>query len=133
MRILAFRGDGYGRFTASQSLASKHGFLRIPVVNIWIDLIKEQVRKKYPDVILSEKKYLFQPTYDVDLAWAFRNRGLRSAGGFIRDFIKLNFKNLRERQLSISNKRKDPFYTFGQLEDLHRKNDPLSVLVFPNG
>ena len=118
-----FEGDRHGRFAAGQSLASKYGFLRIPVVNIWINLIKEQVRKKYPGAGLLEKKYHFQPTYDVDMAWAFRNRGLRSAGGWVKDFIKLNFKNIRQRQLSISDKAKDPFYTFGQLEDLHRKND----------
>jgi hypothetical protein len=116
-----FQGDQYGRFTAAQSIAGKHGFLRKSVVNIWLDLFKKEVKARFPGVVLTTKKYHFQPTYDIDLAWAFRNRGIRSMGGWVKDLIKLNLNNLHLRNDSRSDKTKDPFYTFEYLKDLHNE------------
>ena len=45
--------DIHGRFEAKESLAFKNNFLEKPIVDIWINLIKKELRKKIPKIIFS--------------------------------------------------------------------------------
>lgn len=116
--------DHHQRFPASQSFASKLNILRQPIGNQWIINFKNDLIQKYPDLKKSSPNTEFglQLTYDIDQAWAFKNKGfLRNIGGTLRDFFQLNLKNAFNRVaviLSISN---DPEYTFDYIDRLHKK------------
>ncbi len=116
--------DRHQRFSASQSFASKLNVLRQPIVNQWIINFKNDLIQKYPYLKSTSDKseYKLQLTYDIDQAWAFKNKGfLRNIGGMLRDFFQLNFKIAFNRLaviLSISN---DPEYTFDYIDKLHKK------------
>lgn len=125
----SFESDGHSRFTASQSIAGKYDFLRLPVVNIWCNEIASRIRQKYPDAVLKEQTFHFKPTIDVDLAWAFRNRGIRALGGWIKDMARMDIPNLKARNSARQQMDKDPFYSFNRLRELHKKYD-LSPLWF---
>ena len=48
--------DEYGRFEAKESLAFKYGFLEIPIVDKWVQILKIEILKKYPSVNFPKKK-----------------------------------------------------------------------------
>ena len=116
--------DRHQRFPASQSFASKLNILHQPVVNQWIINLKNKLIEKYPDLenTSPNTKFRLQLTYDIDQAWAFKNKGfVRNIGGMLRDIFQLNFKNAFNRLaviLSISN---DPEFTFDYIDKLHKK------------
>ena len=116
--------DRHQRFPASQSFASKLNMLRQPVVNQWIINLKNDLIQKYPNLksISPNTEYKLQLTYDIDQAWAFKNKGfLRNIGGMLRDFFKLNFKIAFNRLAVILNISNDPEYTFDYIDKLHKK------------
>lgn len=115
---LPHKKDHHKRFLASESLAHQNGFLQKPMINIWSKWFEEKIRDIYPDLPKSNRKFQFIPTYDIDIAWSYKNKGFtRNAGGFLRDLIKLNFKDVKNRYLVLNNKKNDPFDTY----DLQRK------------
>jgi len=107
---LAFEPDEFGRFTAKHSLAYRAGFLQLPVVDIWLQFLKKALLEKYPRLIFKTLQYRFEPTYDVDMAWSFLEKGfLRSAGASVKDIFRLDFRRVYERLMVKAGKGKDPF------------------------
>ncbi|RMF19850.1 MAG: hypothetical protein D6765_17535, partial [Bacteroidetes bacterium] len=83
---LPFESDAHGRFPAECSLAARAGFLQQPVVDRWVMLLWEALQRRWPRLPLPEPSFRFLPTFDVDMAWAFRHKGaLRFAGGLAKD------------------------------------------------
>jgi hypothetical protein len=123
--------DTHGRFTAKASFSTKLGILKIPIVNQWALEIGEQLKAKFPDLKMSTPRvigagsqYQVQLTYDIDQAWAFKNKGfLRNIGGLLKDVLKLNFKSIFTRLKVLINIKNDPEYTFDYIEKLHKKHD----------
>ena len=116
--------DAHQRFPASQSIASKLKFLRQPVVNQWIIHLKNAVIQKYPHLKSNSKtsSYNLQLTYDIDQAWAFKNKGfVRGMGGFVKDLVHGDFKNAFSRLAVMSGFKKDPEHTFDYIEKQHKK------------
>lgn len=111
---LPHKKDHHKRFLASVSMAWENDFLQKPTVNIWAKWFEERFREIYPDLPKSSREFLFTPTYDIDIAWSYKNKGFtRNVGGFLRDLIKLNFKDVKNRFLVLYHKKKDPFDTYG--------------------
>ncbi len=128
-----FSGDRFGRFTAKESLAGKFGFLRTPVVNLWVRELEKCILRKFPEVSVKKPAYRFQPTYDIDLAWAFSNRGMRGFAGWLKDFMRLDFKKVRRRNLSIRDNSKDPFHAYDLLKEIHETFDLHPIWFFLMG
>lgn len=128
-----FKGDRFGRFTAKESQAAKYGFLRMPVVNLWVQELGKCILEKFPEISLKDAKYRFQPTYDIDLAWAFSNRGLRGFAGWLRDFLRLDIKKVRIRNHSLRDSTKDPFHVYDYLRDIHEDFELHPIWFFLMG
>jgi hypothetical protein len=119
---LSFKGDSFGRFSAKESLAYQNGFLQKPLVNIWAEKIKEVLRQRYPTLSFPEKKYQFISTIDIDNAYAYRHKGfVRTAGGFAKDILKLNFKNAINRFATLFNLKEDVYDTYAELEKIQNQ------------
>ncbi len=115
--------DLYGRYSHIASLAFREGFLDIPLVNIWLQHFKKELQKKFHNIIFNEGSYNFQPTYDIDIAWSFKNKGpLRNLGGFIK---RPSVKRLKV----LSGLTSDPFDSYSFLKKLH-SNKNLSPKYF---
>lgn len=120
--IASSRFDAHGRFNASASIASELGFLQQPVVNQWVMEIKESLLQHFPYLKIPPPQYKLQLTYDIDQAWAFKNKGLlRNIGGFFTDLLNRRFKNAFDRLSVIVHLNNDPQYTFDYIEKLHKK------------
>lgn len=115
--------DMYGRFAHKNSIAFTHGFLHIPVVNIWIRELGEKLKRSYPALTMQMATFRFQPTYDIDIAWSYKEKGfLRNLGGFI-------MSPSIGRLTAWIGMQDDPFNSYQFLDDLHISNQ-LKPLYF---
>lgn len=109
---LSFEPDVHGRFKAEDSLAFKQGFLKKPVVNLWCIELQNQLMKLFPELSFSNKKTSYLNTLDIDIAYAYKAKGLfRFVGGFAKAIIKRDKEEL-SRRLSYIKSKKDPFDTY---------------------
>lgn len=114
--------DKFDRFQAKDSILFKMNMLDKPLVNIWAMDFGNTLKTFYPDIQLKKKSFSFIPTYDVDAAWAYRNKGIfRSAAALARDIINLDFKEVKRRWRVIIGKEKDPFDTFDHQVELQKE------------
>jgi len=118
---LPFLPDEHGRFSPSESFLGRNGLLENPVVDRWIMLFRDLLRKKFPDLKLKTEVFEFQPTIDVDSPWSYLHKGfLRNIGGLLRDTVKFDLRNLLERILVLARIKPDPFFTFDYITEIHR-------------
>lgn len=130
---LPYRKDSFGRFTAHESLAYKKGFLHKAVVNRWALQIADILKQRFEGIKFQLPKYQFVPTIDVDSAWSHLNKGLmRTAGGFARDLVNSNFKEIKARTRVLAGLDRDPFDSFAALHALHERYglQPLFFVLF---
>lgn len=110
---LPYMRDRFGRFDAPQSVASKHEFLRKPLVNIWAYKIRDILKVSFPELIFGIRKFNFVSTIDIDSAYAYKYKGsVRTLGGIFSALLKLDFSKIAERLLVIAGFQKDPFDTY---------------------
>ena len=105
--------DHYNRFQPHDSILYKMEVLETPIINIWAQELGKAITEAYPEIHLRKKTFKFVPTYDIDAAWAYKNKGFfRTTTAFLRDIIFFNKKEIIERWNVLRNKRMDPFDTF---------------------
>lgn len=122
--------DEYGRFTASESLAYKSGFLNQPVVDIWAYKFKAVLQEVFKDFDFPEKSYSIQPIIDVPMAYYFKQKGfLRSIGGTVNDLIRLKIKRFYHRYLILAGFKRDPYDTFKWIIN-KQKTTKFKFIVF---
>lgn len=63
--------DDYSRFKSSRSIAHANNFLHRPVVDEWIQLLRELIAYYCPKFPLSPLHFRIEPTHDVDHPSAF--------------------------------------------------------------
>jgi hypothetical protein len=119
--------DMYDRFAHENSLAFKEGFLNLPLINIWLQDFAESLSKKFPDgslrtiVNFERSTFNFIPTYDIDIAYSYKHKGLlRNTGGFLKS-------PSAERIKVLGGSVKDPFDCYDWLNKLHKQYhlDPI--------
>ncbi|MBU3713815.1 MAG: hypothetical protein FGM46_02580 [Ferruginibacter sp.] len=116
--------DMYGRFSHDQSVAYKNDFLHLPLVNSWLNDFADCLQKKIPFLKITRPPFEYIPTYDVDMAWSFKKKGvLRNIGGFISS-------PSLQRIRVVLGKEKDPFDCYEFLDDLHHKKNLAPVYFF---
>ena len=119
---LDFPADKFGRFSASNSVAYKNGFLQQPLVNLWALKIKTLLEKKYPNLQFNCPQYQYTPSYDIDHAYAFLQKGwLRQSAAFGKNVIKLDLETLSLQLKTWLRIQKDPYDCFHYLESLDNK------------
>lgn len=113
--------DMYGRYAHENSLAFKEGFLHDPVINKWLADFAWALQQKFPTLKIKSPEFKFTPTYDIDIAWSYKNKGLmRNIGGF--------FKRPSINRLSVlAGLKKDPYDAYEFLNELHDTHqlDPI--------
>ena len=113
--------DMYGRFAHENSVEYKEGFLNLPLINIWLQDFAKKLKKKFPDGSLHSTSnfqpltFNFQPTYDIDIAYSYKHKGLlRNIGGFLKS-------PSLERMKVLTGNLKDVFDCYDWLNTLHKK------------
>jgi hypothetical protein len=116
--------DMYGRYAHENSLAFKEGFLNMPLVNIWVKDFANSLQMKYVAFKFQISNFKFLPTYDIDIAYSYKYKGLlRNIGGFFKS-------PSLERVKVLLGLQKDPFDSYKLLHALHQQNNLLAIYFF---
>lgn len=124
--------DNHNRFQPQDSILYKMDVLQKPIINIWAQDLGNIITTHFPNIQLKKKSFRFIPTYDIDAAWAYKNKGLfRTASAFFRDLLHLDFNEIKLRWNVLTNKRMDPFDTFNYQIELQKelKLNPLYFIL----
>jgi hypothetical protein len=128
---LPHQTDAYGRYAHQSSLAFKEGFLQQPLVNLWLEDFRDLLTQQFPDLQLPAGEFSFRATYDIDMAWSYRNKGFkRNTGAIAKLFIAGKWKTMVHRLRVIRGKRRDPFDAYEWMDDLHQQFKLQPVFFF---
>lgn len=123
--------DMYGRYSHENSLAFREGFLNVPLVNLWLKRFRNVLTARFPGLHLQNGTFSFLPTYDIDIVWSYRNKGLiRNTGGFIRSIAQRDFTALKGRFEVLAKGRPDPFDAYDWLDRLHNERTLEPIYFF---
>lgn len=112
--------DEHFRYKPQSSIAYTHNFLHLPLLDIWATYLAEKLKAIYPNLHIQLPNYQFLPTYDIDIAWSYRYKGLwRTMGGIAKEVLHSNTKDLKNRLAVLSGKKNDPYFTFDWLNNVH--------------
>jgi len=118
--------DKHGRYPAEESILFKNDLLSRPIIDEWLlelyKLLKVHVSQ------LTLEPFAYQPTYDIDIAFSYKHKGLvRTTGAYLKALLRGNLNSLVERSKVLFGGDTDPFDCFNWLKDLHAKADVLPV------
>lgn len=123
--------DEHGRFQAQHSLAYQKGFLHLPIIEIWVKLLAQNLQNRFPILRFNPPKYRFQPTFDIDMAWAYKHKNaVQTLGRVAIELLTLNLEGLKNRLNVLFNNQQDPFFTFDALEEIHEKSSESPIFFF---
>lgn len=115
--------DMYGRYAHENSLAYKEEFLHQPIINLWVQYFVEALKRKFSLFPIHFSPFTFLPTYDIDIAWSYKHKGLwRNVGGLIQSLVTGNSQLFKERINVWRGKQKDPFDSYNWMNQLHEKH-----------
>jgi hypothetical protein len=130
----SYMKDAYGRYAHENSAAFQNGFLNLPLVNIWLEILRPLLIEKDPAFSKTAGSFRFIPTYDIDIAWSYSNKGLiRNAGGMLRSFARGDWSLVNERLMVLAGKKKDPFDAYEWMDALHHNYQLDPVYFFHAG
>ncbi len=121
---LPFAPDQYGRYPHHESVAYRHNFLQLPLIDIWLVEFKAILQNKFPSLKFADHYFKFIPTYDIDIAYAYRKKGwLINLGGFLRS---PSWQRIRVLAGNV----KDPYDCYDWLNGLHQKFNVDPIYFF---
>jgi hypothetical protein len=123
--------DDFGRFPASESLASKEGFLKQPVVEIWAYKFRELLESKFSNISFKKKTFHTRSIISVSHVFNFKNKGfLRSIAGTASDLFNLKFNRVSDRFKVLLRLKQDPYNVFDDLIAFIKKYRVDMVFMF---
>ena len=118
---LPFDADEHERFEATQSIAYKENFLRLPIVELWCKRLAEILGVSGDCPGINPQNYRFRLTIDVDYAWWFKHNGIiRTAARLVKNIVSLNFNQLTQQIAVLIGAQPDPGDTYTYLEDVQK-------------
>jgi hypothetical protein len=87
--------DSHNRFKAEESLAFKHHFLTIPLVDIWAMELGKIIQKQYSTVCYKHGQYQEIHSFDIDFAYKYKGFSkYRFYKKAIGNILRINFTEL---------------------------------------
>lgn len=115
---LPFTPDKHQRYPATESVLYRYDLLHRPIVDEWLCAFEKVLNNK--GILTKQRSFEYLPTYDIDIAWSYANKGLkRSFGGALRDILNGRFSSVIERIKVLRGSKKDPFDSFDFIENCH--------------
>lgn len=109
--------DEHGRFSAKSSLAFNHQFLYRPLIDEWAYQLADLLQQKFTDFRISERKFYFQPTIDIDRPYFY----------LTDSYFKQKAKKIRYQLQS------DPFDIYDQIGDWDMQYGTKTIFFFLMG
>ena len=123
--------DEVGRFPASESLAMQHGFLELPLVDLWMSRFETILKSHYAYRTNVQKQASIKVIIDVQRVFQFKKVGLlRTCGSYCTDFVKFRLKRNLKRTQVLLGFRKDPYDVFNWLMQLQKRTSERFQFFF---
>jgi len=120
--------DNHHRFKAEESLAFKHHFLQIPLVDIWAMELGKIIQKQYPEINYSLGEYHKIHSFDIDFAYKYKGlskyRFYKKALG---NMLRFNFSELIKM---FDQSLTDEYDTYDFIFDELEKQKASSIFFF---
>ncbi len=105
--------DKHGNYDYTNSILYKLNVLDTPLVEQWIEMLKDVITKKFTSVQLKDHKAKFGLSFDIDVAYAYKNRSAAIlAAGFAKKILLLNFTEAKDQLLTLLNRKEDMYDTY---------------------
>jgi len=128
---LEFEMDVHDRFPLESNLSFQKGFHQIAVVHHWANELIKLIEKKFPDLSIKRNNYKFKPTFDIDNAYAFKNKNIiRTIGALVKSALQNN-SDFKQRIRVLLGKEQDPYDNYDYLEEVNKNHniDPLYFVL----
>ena len=129
--------DALDRFSAMDSLAYQEGFLERPIINEYLEILWQWLKRYFPGLKRKERQFSIMPTHDVDvpfwsLGFSWYQRGRMLAGDILkRRDIGLVSKHIGYIANAVSgNFEADPNNTFDLIMDISEAHGLTSHFYF---
>lgn len=129
--------DDHSRFPANSSHAFKHGYLERPIVDEWLCILGQVIKRVWPQIVLKKHTFEMKVSHDVDgpARYAFQRVGglIRTMGGDLirRKDVKSAFMG---PWVWLNSRReihpRDPANTFDWLMEQSEKHGLTSAFYF---
>jgi hypothetical protein len=121
--------DKFGRFEGKNSVLHRFEWNEKVVCDRWaMDIIHFLISKGIHFQPLTKVTYTITPTFDIDNAYAYKNKGvIRTAMATVKDFLLGRSRRLFERQRVQLGSMKDPYDTFEKIEELAQKGFKMKL------
>ena len=125
--------DRYGRFPAASSIASRAGFLDVPIVDAYVELLWGALQDAWPGLRRRPRAFEVTLTHDVDDPLATLDHGppdvVRQLAG---DLVRRRDPRLASRRVRslLGDRRLDPHNTFDFLMDVSERHGLRSAFYF---
>ena len=132
---LPYIPNKYGQYQAKDSFAYQNNFLHLPVIDSWLEDLKNILHVQYPSLKFAKRKTILQHSYDIDIAFAYKHKPWYiNIGAFAKDIIQANWYACNKRIAVLRNKEKDPYDTFEIIHEQHQKcaTIPLYFILVGN-
>ncbi|MEA3494888.1 MAG: polysaccharide deacetylase family protein [Bacteroidota bacterium] len=100
--------DEHDRYNESAIKVYQNKWYRKPLINIYAEFLWTKLKEKFPELKREKTKFSYDFTFDVDQPWAYLNKGFYTYIGFIKDILKFDFKNFKNRFKAVASG-VDPF------------------------
>ena len=126
--------DNHNRFSATESLAFKEGFLDRPIVNEYVEELKNMLLNLDSHIVFKKREFKFIPTHDVDAPLLHYSLSKHIKASLVdllkRKSIKLFFERNIDFFLTKLKFKKDDFDTFEYLMNESEKAGLKSYFFF---
>ncbi len=119
------------RFPVEQSVAKRNGFLKEPVVHIWIEWLADVLKDQYPTIEIKFPDYQFKLTIDVDNAYAYLHKSFsRTVGAIIKSALTFRLNDYFQRWFTLLDMQKDKYDSYDYIQKVLDDNDISPVWFF---
>lgn len=129
--------DNHERFPAINSHAYKYSYLDRPIVDEWLDVLKQIMKRVWPDLKLKKHQFSIKVSHDVDAPSRF---SFSTPASIIKSMVSLVIKNKNIKLALMApfiywgSRNKihslDPYNTFDWLMSVSEKNNLTSAFYF---
>lgn len=122
-QFAAAKTDQLRRFSSQDSCIHRMVSPEKPLIDIWIWKFRSRLGEHFPQIKIERRAdFHFVSTLDIDRAWAFAHRGVFDLlGGIAKDALTFNLPRMKDRVYSNFFPKKDPFFTFNYISEIHEK------------
>jgi len=116
---LPHKEDDHGRYVPDQSCAAEHGFMDLPIVDIWSWKMLQALSAHFETESISYNKMKINLCFEVKNAFKWRERGLLDTTSHLfQHLFKFKLRLLTEQTAVLLKIRKDPFDIYDELLDI---------------